>query len=495
MGTTVVIIVVIVIILQVGSCVWNIRRMMQYSNVFCNTSSWGITAYETSRFVTGIIGSGNSVFSNIRDSINKYLRPSAGSVIDFGLIKDTVDRNCDAVEDEINTQLPIPLYLGLLGTMVGVILGLFDLLRAETITDMTAGGAESTASMTEGISSLLSGVAMAMIASGVGIVLTTISTVVFAKKLRPKAENGRNAFLTWMQEKLIPRLPGNTSEALASLVDNLNEFNCTFASNTESLGTALGQINESYAKQAEIIDMISEIDIEAMARGNVMVLNELRQSVFMLEQFNTYLHEVQGYTEQIHRFEELFGEREQRLEILEDIHRFFNRHRDAITKTVADSDDALRNAIDTLRESATDNVGELRTRLTQQANVFTDLLTEQRSAFERFFTELTATFNDRLESLPDVVNRLDSLADIPGKLDAMVEKISDSNERLASRVSNAVENVSAMPVIMAQPGDKFADESNDEGVRGSFRLAAWEKYTALVCLIVIAAACVWNIFN
>ena len=37
-------------------------------------------------------------------------------------MKDVVERYCDADEEEITTQQPIPLYLGLMGTMVGIII-------------------------------------------------------------------------------------------------------------------------------------------------------------------------------------------------------------------------------------------------------------------------------------------------------------------------------------------------------------------------------------
>lgn len=39
-------------------------------------------------------------------------------------MKDVVERYCDAEEEEINIQQPIPLYLGLMGTMVGIIVGI-----------------------------------------------------------------------------------------------------------------------------------------------------------------------------------------------------------------------------------------------------------------------------------------------------------------------------------------------------------------------------------
>lgn len=61
---------------------------------------------------------------NIVAPINQYLSKNEGAVADFLLIKDIVERNCDMKREEIDSQLPMPLYLGLMGTMLGIITGI-----------------------------------------------------------------------------------------------------------------------------------------------------------------------------------------------------------------------------------------------------------------------------------------------------------------------------------------------------------------------------------
>ena len=63
----------------------------------------------------------NPYFERINNSINNYVANTES--IDFQLLKDTVDANCDSIEEDIHTQIPIPLYLGLAGTMFGIIFG------------------------------------------------------------------------------------------------------------------------------------------------------------------------------------------------------------------------------------------------------------------------------------------------------------------------------------------------------------------------------------
>ena len=61
-------------------------------------------------------------------------------VIDYGVLKDAIDRHCDTVENDISVQTPIPLYCGLAGTMAGVIIGLWDLLDSQAILTLMGSG-------------------------------------------------------------------------------------------------------------------------------------------------------------------------------------------------------------------------------------------------------------------------------------------------------------------------------------------------------------------
>ncbi len=85
-----------------------------------------------------------------------------------------------------------------------------------------------------GINELLAGLAWAMAASICCILLTTINSLLF-KSCKLKEERGKSSFLAWMQSRLLPELPSDTSDALNRLVRNLNSFNSTFAGNTAEL--------------------------------------------------------------------------------------------------------------------------------------------------------------------------------------------------------------------------------------------------------------------
>ena len=477
-------IVVVIIALQIFFFVKNVLRMREYKQIFSEESSWGIAHNSETKFVSGIYGRGNKVFESIKDSINKYLENNSGSVIDFSLLKDAVDRHCDSVENDINTLTPTPLYCGLAGTMAGVIVGLSSLLTTGSITALLSSGSGNFGTAAEGVNDLLAGVAWAMLASIMGILLTTIASLLF-KRYKLQGESGKNTFLAWLQAKLLPELPSDTSDALNRLVKNLNRFNSTFAENTSSLRGALREVNESYRIQGDIIKAVHDMDVMKMAKANVRVLEELKECTDKLEQFNEYLDDIHGYTDAIHTFTTQFEHEANRLHVLEEIQQYFTRHKAEIAKDSADVDVALRNALRTLKETASQNTGELNSTLVQQAEEFKRIIADEKDSFERLNNELRTQFSAELTQIPMLQKQLSEIAGIPAKLDKLIERMERSNSTLASQVSGTMTRTAKELTTVSSKG-----ESSPYAVPQM--IPGWMKWTIVVSVILIALACISN---
>lgn len=335
MTSVVFLIVAAVILIQIHFFVKNIKRMKEYGHVFDGKKTWKLTQAPDTKYVNGISGGGNSVFQSIRISINKYMGNMAGSVIDYQLLRDAVDRHCDALENDINTLTPIPLYCGLAGTMAGVICGLLDILATGSINALLTSGAGDFHAAANGVDGLLTGVAWAMVASICGIVLTTWASLKF-KVYKQAGEAGKNSFLAWLQSKVLPELPSDTSQALTKMVIGLNEFNSTFAQNTASLGQALKAVSDTYDKQAKVIETVQKMDVMEMAKANVKVLKQLQNCTDQIAVFNQYLQSINGYTEAIRQFTELFKQEEEKLKLMHSLQDYFTRHKRQLTKQSAD---------------------------------------------------------------------------------------------------------------------------------------------------------------
>ena len=467
--------------------------MNQFSTIFSKEHSWRLRYNKETRLVDGVFGEGNVIFESIVNSINKYLGNNSGSVIDFGLLKDAVDRHCDSIENDITTQTPIPLYCGLAGTMAGVILGLWDLLMSDAIGILMGSPGTSVASASagaaNGINSLLSGVAWAMLASIIGILLTTANSLLF-KRCKLREESGKNSFLAWMQAELLPELPSDTSQALNNLVKNLNKFNNTFKENTSNLGNALNAVNQSYAIQADIIKAVHDMDVMKMAKANVRVLQELKECTDKLEVFNEYLNDIEGYTTAIHRFEEQFGEQADRLHILEEIRDFFRSHKSAIAKTTADADKTLQESLTTIKESTTENVNQLRNQFVTQSEHFKGILEEEKEAFERFMTQMNAQFSAQMSRMPELAKQLEEISSIPVRLDKLIDKIETSNTKLASEITRTLTQATQS---MRDTQQYSGIESNGEVIVAPSSIPTWMKYTGVISILVIAMACIFNV--
>lgn len=504
------IIVAIVIAFQVIFFVKNWMRMRTFRDIFSSPFSWAVQTNEDRQTVSGISGYGNSVFSLIKSNINDYLSHSQGSVIDYNILKDAVDRNCETIEDEINAQMPVPLYCGLAGTMAGVIVGLYSLLSEDSIASLMTSGSKSVEDAAlamngaaSGINDLLAGVALAMVASIVGIVLTTVNSVYF-KRFKREEEEGKNQFLSWVQSTLLPELPNDISDSFSSFVDNLNTFNNTFRENTQGLGRTLSQINESYSIQADIIRTIQHMDVARMATANVRVLNALSACTENLEQFNVYLNSIQGYTNEIEAFRRQLRSETNMVYLLQEmkdtltgIKDFFNeelhdinQRRQAIGSSVDDVDTYVREALNRLSTSSTTSVQQLINTMDTQAQGLQDFLDHEKQMLQDMSQEVRQEFDRQIRQIPNLAERLEDIARIPTQLETLSGKIAESNRKLVSGITQANQNMTN-EIKHALKSVDYSSSGNGGG-SPKVTMPTWMKVAVVALLAIIASATVAN---
>lgn len=504
------IIVFIVIAFQVSFFWKNLKRMHTFRDIFSAPSSWAVQINEDGQTVSGINGEGNSVFKLIKDNINDYLGNSQGSVIDYNILKDAVDRNCETIEDEINAQMPVPLYCGLAGTMAGVIVGLFSLLSEDSISNLMTSGSKSVESATlamngaaSGINDLLAGVALAMVASILGIVLTTVNSVLF-KRFKRQEEEGKNKFLSWVQSILLPELPNDISDSFSMFVDNLNRFNDTFRENTRGLGHTLEQINGAYSTQADIIKTIQQMNVTRMATANVKVLNALSDCTDKLEQFNVYLNSIQGYTNEIEAFRRQLSSETNMVyllmelkDTLSSIKNFFrtelgeiDQRKQAIGKSVDNVDEYVKGALERLKTSSSTSVDELKKAIDDHAQGLQTFLDQEKQMLQDMSQEVRNEFDRQISQIPNLAKRLEDITKVPSQLESLSGSIAESNRKLVNGITQANQNMTNE----IKHALKSLDYSSSGKGGGSARIALpmWMKVAVVALLTIIASATVAN---
>lgn len=504
------IIVFIVIAFQVSFFWKNLKRMHTFRDIFSAPSSWAVQINEDGQTVSGINGEGNSVFKLIKDNINDYLGNSQGSVIDYNILKDAVDRNCETIEDEINAQMPVPLYCGLAGTMAGVIVGLFSLLSEDSISNLMTSGSKSVESATlamngaaSGINDLLAGVALAMVASILGIVLTTVNSVLF-KQFKRQEEEGKNQFLSWVQSILLPELPNDISDSFSMFVDNLNRFNDTFRENTRGLGHTLEQINGAYSTQADIIKTIQQMNVTRMATANVKVLNALSDCTDKLEQFNVYLNSIQGYTNEIEAFRQQLSSEANMVyllmemkDTLSSIKNFFrtelgeiDQRKQAIRNSVDNVDTYVNEALEKLKSSSVTSVDDLKKAIDDQSEGLKNFLDQEKQMLQDMSQEVRNEFDRQISQIPNLAKRLEDITKVPSQLESLSGSIAESNRKLVNGITQANQNMTNE----IKHALKSLDYSSSGNGGGPARIALpmWMKVAVVALLTIIAGATVAN---
>lgn len=378
----------------------------------------------------------NPTLNEICNALNMYLQKNKGAASDFHLMKDVVERYCDAEEEEISVQQPIPLYLGLMGTMVGIIVGIGFI--------AVSGGLSST-SLMDNITSLMTCVAIAMAASLVGIFCTTLISW-NSKSATTKVEADKNRFYSWLQTELLPVLSGNAVNALYLLQQNLTTFNQTFQSNISGLDKALAKVVESSKEQTELISLIKDIDIKRVAQANITVLKELKECTGEIEVFNRYLHNVSEYLTAVNELNGNINEHLNRTHAIEQMGEFFEREinqvqarEQYINQVVANVDNVLRRTVESLEESTRERITTLRNNSVSEFDALLQHYAQQKTEFERQLQEQREEFAARSEETITLMKEIKNLAEVKSVMSQVLEATKNQTaaiERLANSLKN-----------------------------------------------------------
>lgn len=392
----------------------------------------------------------NTTFDNIKFSINNYLIRNRGATSDFNLIKDIVERNTSAIEEDINLTISLPIYLGLMGTMLGIVIGLFNVPDLSVVLDTNA----KDVSLNNGISTLIGGVKIAMIASFSGLLLTIINSGWAFKGARIFSENRKNEFYTFIQIELLPIMNQSMASTLESLQRNLIKFNSEFTINLKQL-TGIFDTNINAIKaQKELLDAIDKTKISEMSKYNIKVLRELDVSVGQFEKFNNNFSNVNTFVENtsliINRTNELLSRTEnlktianslndrlnQSQRLLEFLSEHFNNleeHKEFTSNAVADVGHSIsetfrelkehiQNSTEVIKQFSVDEIEALKMALSESKTNLSNL--EHLASLKNDVSKFKDTSTSQAESL---MQQLELLNKNMSKSIAILKGIEDSS--------------------------------------------------------------------
>ena len=220
----------------------------------------------------------NDDFAQVVNETNDYLITNKGSAIDFNIIKGISERKSDEIENSIFATIAVPLYLGLIGTMLGIVVGIFKM--DVDIQDLKP----------ETVSFLLGGVKIAMIASIFGLGMTLINNAVFFKNAKFERDKEQNHYYNFIQKKLLPvvstDISQNVAKQLGSIAESLAVFNREFSVNNLKFKESMHEIHGILSNSTQYIDRLQKVDKSLKPINDLYIT--IASSVEKFEKFSQY---------------------------------------------------------------------------------------------------------------------------------------------------------------------------------------------------------------
>ena len=426
----------------------------------------------------------SKVFDEIINTINRYLSHNKGSA-DYAILKDITDRNCDAVEAQIEATAPIPIYIGLCGTLIGIVLGvavlgfrggidaLFDttpVVMVETLSEAnselrTEGSKVKTKDGrvyvynasdningewklyedkgAEGIKNLLQGVGIAMLTTLFGVLFTIVGAWSSKRSSRVNEEK-KNGFLSWLQAELLPQMSNDLGQVIFQMQRNLTRFNNTFAANTSQLDNVLKGINTTYEDQTRLLKAVEKLKIDEIATANIRVLQELKECTDEIEELGQLVSNTTEYITKVDNLNSLLSSHLDRTRLIENMGQFFKeevtqieQRKHAIANSTADIDANMQRAFGQLREHTDREYQQLGEALANKHAEFLRAIEAQQGALNRKLEE-TSQLVQELKNLTAVKESMEQLAQAEqsqnAKIETLVNASAEQNEKIKALV-------------------------------------------------------------
>lgn len=211
---------------------------------------------------------------------NRYLRANDGATADFNLLSDICESKILAVEKKAELNLPLPLFIGLMGTFLGVIIGIgFIFFKGERF-DFGV------------IQKFLGGILIAMTGSFCGLLLTTFNTHWYFKRAKDQTEIRKFNYLNFVRATLLPHLNESMSDSFMQLRNTLYHFNNDFKQNVTGFHNTIQQVTRHAETQRDFINEINKVGLQQITESNIRILSEFTRASNEVSKVSNFLSEV-----------------------------------------------------------------------------------------------------------------------------------------------------------------------------------------------------------
>lgn len=328
-------------------------------------------------------------FNDMLKKTNAYLCKNIGTSADFNLLKDISEQRLQALENEISNTLNVPLFLGLAGTFLGIIFGLWGVDFSEILSDNTN---------LDGLQHLLWGVIMAMCASLLGLGLTVYNSAFAYKKTLVAIDISKDEYFDFLRRELMPVLSNSMSSSLNSLKSVLGHFVDKFGRNLDAYADSAGLLNDNLEKQHLVLEEINNLSLTRTANKIAETFVTLKDASDSLNVFRSYQDQLSATTrnvaETIGKFDALisnFDDFKSGLTVIvqnqkgfSELQRAFKDSIETHFPTGSEGRNIWRKEFDLLMEEAKQVSDNVSTQLESSTEYIQNFVTNNKNFFESF---------------------------------------------------------------------------------------------------------------
>ncbi|MBD2767461.1 hypothetical protein IC235_06100 [Hymenobacter sp. BT664] len=389
-------------------------------------------------------------FGQIIVDTNEYLLNNRGAAADFSILKDISERHAEALDEEIQAQIATPLYLGLLGTFTGAILGLVSLV-GNPFAEVSE-NPHTDASFSNGdVQHFLGGVLIAMIGSLFGLAFTLAGNQLL-KQARAQRDRNKNAYYTFLQKALLPKLNSDMQAGMSNLKSVLDSFNAEFFSQIQNdffskiheFTPLIASITENISVQKRFLEQLEKIGYSELANATVKVFDRVDESAQTFEKFLGYQQALNTTVTHSTEAAQTIGSLLNRLTALEQglasVPQYLQQHDDALRQQVAffsQHGKLLADIGAQIRQGVSEGVHRMDVELDGRLRELQQEATEAHEQWQRHFRELNS--NNVYQKITEYLNPFTQLPAQQRDLNALQERqaglVAQALQRLEVRIA------------------------------------------------------------
>ena len=188
----------------------------------------------------------NGELLNLIKELNKYMSRNKGTT-DFSIIQNKTERFANTIYENASSNLAFPTYMGLMGTFIGVFMGLVGFVLPDFLNEFGLGIISDEES---NITRLVYGVIVSMVTSFIGLYFTTRSNKAATEYKRIMDER-KNIFYDFIQNELMPVLGMSVVAALTQLKETLTHFHESFDVITSNFERTFNNCTSKFGQEFE----------------------------------------------------------------------------------------------------------------------------------------------------------------------------------------------------------------------------------------------------